>query len=224
MPASIITVYEDIPGTVITAEDPEDIGEDKADDQILKMPKKLAPLGKERVKKVKVNLFLEVIGILEIFLGVLVIVLNILFIYFGMHSGWYYFQDSLGTELKVISIGEGIIAGFFYIIFATFFLVKLCSGGSGTKLMSILNILMVILSFTLILTNACQIGLVSWYIPKTMSAMYPEQEAKLMDKTEEQQMVVLSLQMVAHMVVMVSAVGAVVGLPKLFTIPHTFIQ
>ena len=141
-----------------------------------------------------------------------------------MCIGWYYFKDSLGTELKVISIGEGIIAGFFYIIFATFFLVKLCSGGSGTKLMTILNILMVILSFTLILTNACQIGLVSWYIPKTMSGMYPEQKAKLMDKTEEQQMVVLSLQMVAHMVVMVSAVGAVVGLPKLFTTPHTFIQ
>jgi hypothetical protein len=224
MPASIITGYEDIPGTVITAEDPEDIVEDKADNQILKMPKKLAPLGKERVKNVKVNLFLEVIGILEIFLGVLVIVLNILFIYFGMHSGWYYFKDSLGTELKVISIGEGIIAGFFYIIFATVFLARLCSGGSGTKLMSILNILMVILSFTLILTNACQIGLVSWYVPKTMSAIYPEQEAKLMDKTEEQQMVVLSLQMAAHMVVMVSAVGAVVGLPKLFTTPHTFSQ
>ena len=69
MPASIITGYEDIPGTVITAEDPEDIVEYKGDNQILKMPKKLAPLGKERVKNVKVNLFLEVIGILEIFLS-----------------------------------------------------------------------------------------------------------------------------------------------------------
>ena len=164
------------------------------------MPKKIAPLGKERVKNVKVSLFLEVIGILEIFLGVLVIVLNILFIYFGMSSGWYFFKDSLGTELKVISIGEGIIAGSFYIIFPTAFLAKLCSGGSGTKMTTILNILVVILSFTLILTNACQIGLVSWYVPKTMSAIYPEQEAKLMDKTEEQQMVALSLQMAAHMV------------------------
>ena len=57
-----------------------------------------------------------------------------------------------------------------------------------------------------------------------MSGIYPEQEAKLMDKTEEQQMVVLSLQKAAHMVVIVSAVGAVVGLPTLFTTPHTVVQ
>ena len=41
MPASIITGYEDIPGTVITAEDPEDIVEYKGDNQILKMPKNI---------------------------------------------------------------------------------------------------------------------------------------------------------------------------------------
>ena len=83
--------------------------------------------------------------------------------------------------------------------------------------MYILNILMTLISFPLILTNACQIGLVSWYVPRTISAMYPEQEDKLMDKMEKLQMVVLSLQLVAHMGVMVSAVGAMLGLAKLFT-------
>ena len=31
-----------------------------------------------------------------------VIILNILFIFYGMNSGWYHFVDSLGTELEVI--------------------------------------------------------------------------------------------------------------------------
>ena len=35
-------------------------------------------------------------------LSLLVIILNILFIFYGMNSGWYYFVDSLGTELEVI--------------------------------------------------------------------------------------------------------------------------
>ena len=191
---------------------------------IRKMPKKLAPLAKETVRNTRVNMFLEGLGILEIFLGVLVIVLNILFIYFGMSSGWYYFQDSLGTEMKVISIGEGIIAGFFYIIFAAVILAKLGKAESGTSLMSIMNIILIILSFTLILTNACQIGLVSWYVPKTASAIYPEEEAKMNDKVEEQQMVVLSLQMISHMVVLVSAISALVSLPKLHATPQTFTQ
>ena len=33
-----------------------------------------------------------------------VIILNILFIFYGMNSGWYHFVDSLGTELEVIQI------------------------------------------------------------------------------------------------------------------------
>ena len=31
-----------------------------------------------------------------------VIILNILFIFYGMNSGWYHFVDSLGTELEVL--------------------------------------------------------------------------------------------------------------------------
>ena len=31
-----------------------------------------------------------------------VIILNILFIFYGMNSGWYHFVDSLGTEVEGI--------------------------------------------------------------------------------------------------------------------------
>ena len=40
---------------------------------------------------------------MEMLLGLLVLVLNVIFIFFGRNTGWYYFVDSLGTELKVVS-------------------------------------------------------------------------------------------------------------------------
>ena len=38
-----------------------------------------------------------------VLLGLLVLVFNVIFIFFGQNTGWYYFVDSLGTELKVVS-------------------------------------------------------------------------------------------------------------------------
>ena len=82
------------------------------------MPKKIAPLVSESNNNSKSETILvDVAGVTQMFGGILVVIFNILFIYFGMSSKWYHFQDSLGTELKVISIGEGIIAGFFYFVF-----------------------------------------------------------------------------------------------------------
>ena len=78
---------------------------------------------------------------MELPLGLLVLVLNVIFIFFGRNTGWYYFVDSLGTELKVvsvqrkthildilglsrghkdkyvpqISVGEGIVSGLLYL-------------------------------------------------------------------------------------------------------------
>ena len=57
-----------------------------------------------------IMLSLLVLFILHIFfkvnlhghLVIQVIILNILFIFYGMNSGWYHFVDSLGTELEVI--------------------------------------------------------------------------------------------------------------------------
>ena len=105
--------------------------------------------------------FLQVTSTLEIFLSFLIIILNILFIFYGMNSGWYYFVDSLGTELKVISIGEGIIAGFFYIIFASVFLVKLASADLSNTVLYAMNSLILILTVVLAIANACQLGLVN---------------------------------------------------------------
>ena len=46
---------------------------------------------------------LVILSSLEMLLGLLVLVLNVIFIFFGQNTGWYYFVDSLGTELKVVS-------------------------------------------------------------------------------------------------------------------------
>ena len=79
---------------------------------------------------------LEASGVVVILGGVLVAVFNILFIYFGMSSGWYYFRDSLGTELKVISVGEGIVTGLFYFIFGVISL-SMIDSGNHTVIMAI---------------------------------------------------------------------------------------
>ena len=104
--------------------------------------------------------FLQITSTFEILLGFLVIILNILFILFGMNSGWYYFVDSLGTELEVISIGEGIIAGFFYIIFAVVFLIKLAQEDTDSMVLYVMNVLILMISMVLAIANACQIGMV----------------------------------------------------------------
>ena len=213
---------QELPGTI--SEDSADIVENNSENHIVRMPKKLAPLPKDRVRNMKAQLFLEVLGVLEIILGVLVIVLNILFLYFGINSGWYYFKDSLGTELKVISIGEGIIAGFFYILFAAIFLGKLSMGGTGTTLINTMSGCIIILSLTLVLANACQIGLVTWYVPKDTSGEYPELEITRMAKLEQQQVIVLSMQMISHLGIFSAALGALVGSSKLIISAQTFTQ
>ena len=153
-----------------------------------KMPKKIAPLSVcEAESKNSSKVFVEAAGATQIVCGVLVAVFNILFIYYGMASGWYYFQDSLGTEMKVISIGEGIIAGLFYMSFGSVFLYSLQSSGSSNSLL-ICSVMNMLISLTLILTNTCQLGLVSWYLPSSSTAgSYPDIERSAMAKIEEQQ-------------------------------------
>ena len=95
-------------------------------------------LGLSRVKMLRT---LVALSSMELPLGLLVLVLNVIFIFFGRNTGWYYFVDSLGTELKVvgvqrkahildilelsrrrkdkyvpqISVGEGIVSGLLYL-------------------------------------------------------------------------------------------------------------
>ena len=109
------------------------------------MPKKIAPLVSEtsnNSSKSETTL-VDIAGVVQVFGGVLVIIFNILFIYFGISSKWYHFQDSLGTELKVISIGEGIIAGFFYFVFGAICLSVFKSQSHG--LLFALNIIIAII-------------------------------------------------------------------------------
>ena len=153
------------------------------------MPKKIAPLSVcEPESKNYSKGFVEAAAATQIVCGVLAAVFNILFIYYGMISGWYYFKDSLGTEMKVISIGEGIIAGLFYMSFGSVFLYTLQSSGSsnGSSLLvcSVMNLL---ISLALILTNTCQLGLVSWHVPRTVSAAFPDQEYRAMQQDEWRQ-------------------------------------
>ena len=67
----------------------------------------------ERARQRKMKIFLHGVGVAEIVLGVLALILNTIFIYDGMNSQWYYDTDMEGETngMKVVSIGEGIIAG-----------------------------------------------------------------------------------------------------------------
>ena len=60
----------------------------------------------------------------------------------------------------MISFGEGIIAGFFYAIFAIVFLVKLAQEDSSNIVLYVMNGLIIAMSILLAVGNACQMGLV----------------------------------------------------------------
>ena len=60
----------------------------------------------------------------------------------------------------MISFGEGIIAGFFYAIFAVVFLVKLAQEDTSNAVLYVMNGLIITISIALAVGNACQMGLV----------------------------------------------------------------
>ena len=60
----------------------------------------------------------------------------------------------------MISFGEGIIAGFFFSIFAVIFLVKLAQEDTNNSLLYVMNGLIITMSIVLAIGNACQMGLV----------------------------------------------------------------
>ena len=65
----------------------------------------------ERARQRKMKIFLNGVGVAEIVMGILALILNTIFIYDGMNSGWYHEPEAEGNGMKVVSIGEGIIAG-----------------------------------------------------------------------------------------------------------------
>ena len=86
---------------------------------------KIYPVAATRERQRRMWLFLYTATIIQFVLGVLVMILNIIFIYDGMNSKWYGQPDeNMEPEfdeegnpikksggMKVVSIGEGIIAG-----------------------------------------------------------------------------------------------------------------
>jgi hypothetical protein len=165
----------------------------------------------EYVKNGSAAIYLKTTGILVMLLGLIVSVLNIIFIYFGMNSNWY--TGNIGI-LKVISVGEGIIAGIFYIIISLivlFYLSKKVS--SAVRMIIICNVFLLVISFTLSIVNGCQIGMVQTFFPDSFKT---EQEVTTGEQEKKDQMAVLGVQVVAHMMVLVIAAADMVGATKLF--------
>ena len=122
----------------------------------------------------------------------------------------------------MISIGEGIIAGLFYIIFG---LVTLCvlSSGNDTAIIAV-NIVTGLISVTLVLVNACQIGLVTWYVPGSVEGAHqPDMELQARDKVETQQMIVLGLELVSHLSVTTASIVTVLGVNNMSG-PNDFVN
>ena len=169
---------------------------------------------KEKGRRNKIISFLFSAAVLHITLGVLVMVLNVIFIYDGMNSGWYYFKDSLGTELKVISIGEGILAGVSFIIIGSVALYVLTKKGCSKTFLYSIYITMILLSFTLIVTTACQIGLIHQYVPvKDLSSPNQQSQMDMLLKEEARQTAVVAVQMVTYFIVFVSSMVSVLFVP-----------
>ena len=147
-------------------------------------------------------LFLISAAVIQFVLGLLVMILNIIFIYDGMGSKWYgqpqemeavdnsdYDEGGEGEQamsgggLKVVSIGEGIIAGaeeimgysplpkyllsgFFYFCLTGVAMYVLSQKGNNSKKALLgVHVTLILLSFTLVITNACQIGMIHQHAP-----------------------------------------------------------
>ena len=163
------------------------------------------------VKSGSAAICMKVTGILVMLLGLIVSTLNIIFIYFGIHSDWY--NGNIGV-LKVISVGEGIIAGTFYIIISFIVLFYLSKKEpSAVRMIILCNIFLLVISFTLSIVNGCQIGMVEFFFPESFET---DQEVIMAEEEKKDQMDVLIVQMVAHMMVLVISAIDIVGSTKLF--------
>merc|ERR1712080_410911 len=131
-------------------------------------------------------------------IGLLCTILNVIFIYFGMKIGWYGGESS---ALRVISIGEGIISGVLYILLASIVMFQL-SGKLPRKIAIIIcNVFIMIISLTLSIATACQIGMVEEFFPSHVTEQLQVNE-DLKDRGD--QMAVLAVAIAAHAVALLS--------------------
>ena len=78
---------------------------------------------------------------------------------------------------------------------------------------------------TLVLVNTCQIGLVSWYVPTSLDGVsHPEVEEEFQKKVEMQQMVTLALQLVTHLMVLLSSILAQLGIRNMMLEARQFVN
>ena len=167
------------------------------------------------VKNCSLTICMKATGILVMLLGLVVSILNIIFIYVGIHSDWY--NGNIGV-LKVISVGEGIIAGTFYIIISIIVLIYLSKKEpSAVRMIFIFNIFLLVISFTLSIVNGCQIGMVESFFPGSFET---DQEITIAEEEKKDQMDVLIVQLVAHMMVLVISAIDILGSTKLFKKYH----
>ena len=155
----------------------------------------------------------QIASLVQIFLGLLVMILNIIFIYFGLKAKWYISFLGQDSNLNVISIGEGIIAGFLYIIINLLSL-YLRNRDKFKKTLLSLHFLLITISTSITLANACQIGLVQMFSPRQwQSEDYKARqlEMSLAETDRLAQIVILGLEMCGHFSVLVVAVIGVYG-------------
>ena len=162
----------------------------------------------EASSQIKYSNRFQLASLLQIFLGLLVMVLNIIFIYFGLKAKWYTSFLGQDSSLNVISVGEGIIAGLFYVIIALLSL-YLRNREKYKKTLLSLYFLLITISTSLTLANACQIGLVQMFSPRQWQhkdSMARQVEMSLAEVDRISQIVILVFEMSANYSVLVISV------------------
>ena len=162
----------------------------------------------EAPSQIKYSRMFQLASLLQIFLGLLVMILNIIFIYFGLKAKWYTSFLGQDSSLNVISVGEGIIAGLFYVIIALLSL-YLRNREKYKKTLLSLYFLLITISTSLTLANACQIGLVQMFSPRQWQhkdSMARQVEMSLAEVDRISQIVILVFEMSANYSVLVISV------------------
>ena len=162
----------------------------------------------EASSQIKYSNRFQLASLLQIFLGLLVMILNIIFIYFGLKAKWYTSFLGQDSSLNVISVGEGIIAGLFYVIIALLSL-YLRNREKYKKTLLSLYFLLITISTSLTLANACQIGLVQMFSPRQWQhkdSMARQVEMSLAEVDRISQIVILVFEMSANYSVLVISV------------------
>eukprot|EP00092_Neocalanus_flemingeri_P011316 GFUD01012195.1.p1 GENE.GFUD01012195.1~~GFUD01012195.1.p1 ORF type:complete len:174 (+),score=42.96 GFUD01012195.1:75-596(+) len=150
----------------------------------------------EYVKNGSAALFFKAGAISVMLLGFIIVSLNIIFVSFGMHA-------------TVINFGEGIIAGVFYIVISLVLLIFLSKKtASAVRMMIFCNAFLLVIGITLNIINGFQIRSIYYSFKRRVDITGTREEQDLM--------IVLGTQMVAHMLVLLIGIVDILETSKLF--------